>query len=207
VQRRNASLAGDFRRLASPLAAAFLSATVAAAESPASETTIQEKLEVCASCHGQNGNSTIEGIPSLAGQPEIFITTQLIYFREGLRQSKQMTPQADGLSDADIEAIAEHYSELTPVTIDRPIIRDLYERGRAIVRSMRCGTCHLPDYSGRAQMPRLAGQREDYLVLSMRAYLDETRGGPDTTMIGILHGLSGLDIRALAHFLSLQTAQ
>ena len=207
MQRRNTSLAAGFRRLASPLAAAFLLWAADPLPSRGSEDALEEKLKVCGACHGANGNSSLKNIPSLAGQPEIFLTTQLIYFREDLRQSEQMTPQADGLSDADIEAIAAHYSKLPPVTINRPVIRDLYDKGRALARSMRCGTCHLPDYSGRAQMPRLVGQREDYLVMAMRAYLDETRGGPDTTMIEILYGLSDQDIRALAHFISLQNSQ
>lgn len=207
MQRRFVSIAAEFRRLASSLAAAFLLLAADPLPSSASEDALEEKLKICGACHGANGNSSLKNIPSLAGQPEIFLTTQLIYFRENLRRSEQMTPQVDGLSDPDIEAIASHYSKLPPVPNNHPTNRDLYDRGRALAQSLRCGTCHLPDYSGRAQMPRLAGQREDYLVMAMRSYLNETRGGPDTTMIETLYGLSDQDIRALAHFLSLQNTQ
>ena len=49
-------------------------------------------------------------------------------------------------------------------------------------------------------MPRLAGQREDYLESEMRAYRASQR--PDTTMTAALYGVKDDEIRALAHFLS-----
>lgn len=51
-------------------------------------------------------------------------------------------------------------------------------------------------------MPRLAGQREDYLIKAMKDYRDRRRGGPDTTMIEIMTGTPDEDIQALAHFLA-----
>jgi cytochrome c553 len=51
-------------------------------------------------------------------------------------------------------------------------------------------------------MPRLAGQREDYLLHAMIGYRDNKRTGADTTMSGILHGMSDADLAALAHFMS-----
>jgi cytochrome c553 len=51
-------------------------------------------------------------------------------------------------------------------------------------------------------VPRLAGQREEYLESEMRAYRDGTRKGGDTIMAAALYGVSGADIKALAHFLA-----
>jgi len=48
--------------------------------------------------------------------------------------------------------------------------------------------------------PRLAGQREDYLYESMRAYRDNRRTGADTIMAAALYGVSDTDIQALAHY-------
>jgi len=67
---------------------------------------------------------------------------------------------------------------------------------------MHCGQCHLADFRGRAQMPRLAGQREDYLVDTMKSYRDGKRTGADTTMSEVLYGLKDADIVALGHFLA-----
>jgi cytochrome c553 len=51
-------------------------------------------------------------------------------------------------------------------------------------------------------MPRLAGQREEYLRSEMLAYRDGTRSGGDTVMAAALYGVKDDEITALAHFLS-----
>jgi cytochrome c553 len=66
-----------------------------------------------------------------------------------------------------------------------------------------CGTCHLPNYVGREQMPRLAGQREDYLLHSMRQFRNNTATGRDTIMAASLHGMNDDDLKAIAHYLAL----
>jgi cytochrome c553 len=43
------------------------------------------KLAVCAACHGPDGNSVMDGVPSLAGQPKVFLENNLILIREGIR--------------------------------------------------------------------------------------------------------------------------
>jgi len=47
----------------------------------------KEKAEICAGCHGDNGISQTENIPSLAGQPDQFIQWQLVFFRAGTRKN------------------------------------------------------------------------------------------------------------------------
>ena len=69
---------------------------------------------------------------------------------------------------------------------------------------MGCGGCHLADFSGQKQVPRIANQREDYLAATMKAYRDNKRAGPDTSMNGILYRVPDGDIDALAHFLAHQ---
>jgi cytochrome c553 len=78
----------------------------------------------------------------------------------------------------------------------------LVARGKELAAAQHCGQCHLPHYRGRDQMPRLAAQREDYLVAEMIAYRDGRRTGADTTMAGVLHGVSDADIKALGAFLA-----
>jgi cytochrome c553 len=51
-------------------------------------------------------------------------------------------------------------------------------------------------------MPRLAAQREDYLVETMKAYRENKRTGADTTMAEVMRGVPDADIAALAHFLA-----
>jgi len=160
-------------------------------------------IALCETCHGKGGNSEIALTPSIAGQPETFITNQLIYFREGLRASPVMQGVAKGMKDPDAIALAKHFAA-SPVRIVSPGATDpkLAQRGKQLIDTMHCGQCHLPDFRGRSQIPRLAGQREDYLVTTMIAYRDGKRTGADTTMTEVLYGLKDDDIKALGHLLA-----
>jgi cytochrome c553 len=162
-----------------------------------------ETVTACEICHGKGGNSTTALTPSIAGQPVTFLENQLIFFREGLRASAVMQGVAKGMKDKDITELAKHFAA-SPVKIVSPGAADpkLDARGRQLAGGMHCGQCHLPDFRGRAQMPRLAGQREDYLVETMKAYRDGKRTGADTTMSEVLYSLSDADIKALGHFLA-----
>jgi cytochrome c553 len=163
----------------------------------------QDRVQLCAACHGPDGNSTNPHIPSIAGQPKIFIEQQLILLREGVRTSDQMAPIVKGLKDAEIVKLAEHFSRLPATSMEAgPVQKSLAQRGAARAKELRCGSCHLADFSGQNQIPRLAGQREAYLEAEMRAYRDGKRAGGDTIMAAALYGVSDADIKALAHFLS-----
>jgi len=181
------------------LAAALWGA--AAGSAPAADA---ELVERCGICHGADGRSALVGVPSLAGQPAEFITLQMILLREGLRQAPPMNQQAEGLSDAAIEALAAHFAALRPGPAPDRGARDaaLAATGAALSARMNCGVCHLPDYRGRAQIPRLAGQREEYLLAALRAYRDNHRVGTDTSMNGVLYGVPDAALAALAHHLA-----
>jgi cytochrome c553 len=133
---------------------------------------------MCGACHGANGNSALALSPSLAGQPKVFLENTLILIREGLRQIAPMQAKAQ----------------------DIPRDEAAYRRGEAIASRALCGTCHLPSYAGQQQMPRLAAQREDYLVQSMREFRDNKAQGRDTMMNGVLRGFSDRDIADMAHY-------
>jgi len=163
----------------------------------------QERLPLCAACHGEDGNSANPEVPSIAGQPQLFLENQLILFREELRRSDQMAPVVKGLKDAEIVKLAAHFSKLPAKGMETgPADSSLMKAGMEKASRLRCGVCHLADFNGREQMPRLAGQREDYLVAEMRAFRDNKRAGGDTIMAATLYGVSDADISALAHFLS-----
>ena len=163
---------------------------------------ISARLMACAACHGVDGNSQLPNIPSLAGQPKVFVENQLVIIREGLREIAAMKGQLDGVSDAEITAMAVHFAKLPARNTPTPGDPALMAQGKALAEGMRCGICHLPDYRGREQMPRLAAQREDYLRYSMLQFKNNQATGRDTIMAASLYGVSDNDIKALAHFLA-----
>ena len=163
----------------------------------------QERLQLCAACHGPDGNSTNPQVPSIAGQPKLFIENQLILFREEIRKSDQMLPVVKGLKDAEIIKLAGHFSKLPAKGMETGAAdKALMKTGLEKAKTLRCGICHVSDFSGQNQIPRLAGQREAYLEAEMRAYRDNKRTGGDTIMTAALYGVTDADIKALAHFLA-----
>lgn len=162
-----------------------------------------QQLNLCIACHGPQGNSQNPQFPSLAGQPKVFIENQLVLIREGLRDIPQMKGLFDGMKDADLAVLANYFSAQTPIRAAAdPVNPETYQRGKDIARNMLCGTCHLPDYSGRQQIPRLAGQHEAFLLYAMKQFRDHAGPGRDTIMSASLYGLKDSELADLAHFLS-----
>lgn len=168
---------------------------------------LSEQLQACVACHGEGGNATAPNMPSLAGQQPLFLTNQLILFREGLRKSDLMTPVAQGLKDDEILAISEAFAKMPPKPAAVPVAaaeEPRMKRGAELVSQLRCNNCHLPSLQGREQIPRISAQREDYLAQSMKQYRDNQRVGSDTSMTAAMYGVVEADIEALAYFLARQ---
>ena len=174
------------------------------AQAPIAGKPLAEQLETCVACHGEGGNATAPNMPSLAGQQPLYITNQLILFREGLRKSELMSPSAQGLQDEEILKLADAVSKLTLKPLPIAPVQTRMGRGAELIKSLRCNNCHLPTLLGREQIPRIAGQREDYLGQSMRQYRDNQRVGSDTSMAAAMYGVPDADVDALAHFLAAQ---
>jgi cytochrome c553 len=161
---------------------------------------IHEQAESCAACHGPGGHSSMTEVPSLAGQPAYYLTLQLTLFRDKQRRSARMSPVAASLSDSDLEQLSAYFAALPPA---EPLDgQDNSGVGERLAQANHCTACHLATYAGQNQMPRLAGQREDYLLKAMKDYRDGKRPGFDGTMTEVLHGLPDRDLAALAHYLS-----
>ena len=109
-----------------------------------------------------------------------------------------------GVTDYDFMDMAAYFSRQTPPRGDGSPDPKLRARGAELAKTMGCGSCHLADFRGQKQIPRLDRQREDYLASSLKAYRDNKRAGTDTNMNGLMYRVSDADIQALAHFLAHQ---
>jgi cytochrome c553 len=183
-----------------PLALALAAVVFWTASAAAQEMPLAERIKLCGTCHGEDGNSRMANIPSLAGQPAFFILNQLFLMREGVRRIEVMTPLVKDLNDADLDALAKHFASLAPKPTQEPIDPSLARRGEELAVGGRCASCHLPSLAGQEQMPRLAKQRVDYLIHAMKEFRDNTRSGADTLMSNVVAGLPDADIAALAHY-------
>lgn len=138
-------------------------------------------------------------VPSLAGQPETFLTLQMILFRGRIRRFEPMNAAMRGIRDAEAEALARFAAAPPPPAPEGARDAQRAVRGRALSAGHRCGVCHLADHAGQNQVPRLSGQREDHLLHSMRDYRAGARHGTDVSMQAVPYGLSERDLADLAH--------
>lgn len=160
------------------------------------------RAAACAACHGGSDRTPAAGSPTLAGQQREFLVLQMFLFREGLRDVPQMAGMFKGVSDRELTEIATYYASQKPLAPAGKRDPRRHARGAALAAAMGCGSCHLQDYRGQNQVPRIASQREDYLVSAMRDYRDNRRSGSDTSMNSVLYQVSDADIQALAHYLA-----
>ena len=181
------------------LFATWLSGMPARAADPAAA-----KAEVCAGCHGDNGISQTENIPSLAGQPDQFTQWQLVFFRGGARKNELMQPIAEQITNEDVRVLGAYFASLTPPKDAKPDDNpDLSKKGAEAAVGRRCASCHGDGFAGTKAVARLAGQREEYLVKALHDYKSGARsGGAGAAMTDVAYPLSDEEITALAHYLA-----
>ena len=179
-----------------------VAATSAGAQSRGDPARGEAKAKTCAVCHGDAARPPLPMTPWLAGQQEDAMMLQLFLIREGLREIPSMAGMLDKVTDPDFFDLAAYYARQALPRAAGAGNPGLRERGAELAKSMGCGSCHLGDYSGQKQVPRIANQREDYLAATLKAYRDNKRAGPDTSMNAAMYRVSDGDIEALAHYLA-----
>ncbi|WP_213769487.1 c-type cytochrome [Bradyrhizobium sp. dw_78] len=169
----------------------------------ASAQTIEERAAPCLACHGDNGQSQTENIPSLGGQQAAYALIQLFMFREKLRVFEPMNDMTKSFTDDDLHAFSDFIATLPkpapPADAGDPA---RMARAAALVQQNHCNSCHQPDFSGGDNIPRIADQREDYLAKTMREYKDNSRHGYDDTMAEVLQPVTADQIDDLAYYIS-----
>jgi cytochrome c553 len=162
----------------------------------------RQKAQVCVACHGPGGNSANPLVPTLAGQPQQFIVTQLFMFRDGKRKDAQMSPFAANLSNADLNDLAAYFSAQPHAPPAHATASETAAAGRRITEQNNCIACHARTLMGQQHIPRLAGQQAEYLRTQLRGFKASTRFDMDGNMTSAAQALSDIDIDILADYLS-----
>ncbi|MEO6407342.1 MAG: c-type cytochrome [Burkholderiaceae bacterium] len=164
------------------------------------------KAQVCAACHGADGNAVVAGTPSLAGQPRQFLVQALFMYREGTRKNALMTPIAQPLTNADLNDLAAWFSaqKMTAPTAKLDAART--DKARAITEQNNCVACHTASLVGQQHIPRLAGQNKAYLLEQLKGFKASTRGDLDGTMTSAAQALAVEDLELIADYLSTRVA-
>lgn len=177
----------------------FAALVLIATTLPASAQSFADLMSTCLACHGEKGQSETPEVPSLGAQPSAAMLIQLYLFREKRRTNEIMNEMAKAMTDADLQRFSDAIAKLPAPKppADAPDAARM-ERGRALAQQHHCNSCHNPDYSGRDNIPRLAAQREDYLVKGLREYKSGTRKGYDPQMAEVLQPVTDEQIVDLA---------
>jgi len=187
-----------------PAARAGAGGNVAAAK-PQAVDWAQRFAAQCAACHGANGRSEQPLTPVLAGQPSLYAATQLFLFREGRRNNEAMTAVAKTLSDADLRGFSDFIGTLPPVAAPpaaTPPDATRMAQGRALADQHKCLFCHGAALEGGQQVPRIAGQHEDYLKDSLRGFHSGQRPGYTQAMAAAVSQIPPADLDLLAYFVA-----
>jgi len=162
-----------------------------------------EKLAPCLACHGAEGQSQTENVPSLGAQTPPYSLIQLFMFREKLRLAEPMNEAAKELTDEELQSVAAALAALpAPQPPADPGDPARLERTRALTEQNHCNICHRPDFSGQETVPRLAHQREDYLLKTLREYKSGARHAYEPIMVQVLQPIDDAQLVEFAYYLS-----
>jgi cytochrome c553 len=169
---------------------------VAALGATAGAEGIEDKLQVCKSCHGDNGKPIDPTIPTIWGQTEYFLVKQLHDYKSGDRENLVMASFAKRLTQAELRPAAAYLSKKTWPAKEAPAAAVPEPEGIAV-----CQICHQQKLAGGLPAPRLAGQSYDYLVEAMRAFADGDRTN-NADMVKIMQELSPAKRQEIAKYIS-----
>jgi cytochrome c553 len=169
--------------------------------------------QVCAACHGADGNSVAATNPKIAGQFAEYLHKQLADYKpqagkKPARDNPIMTPMVANLSEDDIKSLAAYYAgqKLTPAAASD---KDLATLGQKIWRGgipssnvPACAGCHGPAGAGiPAQYPRLSGQFAEYTAAQLKAFKEGGRANdPNGMMRGVAARLTEREIQAVSQY-------
>ena len=169
---------------------------------PLSAQSIEEKIQICTGCHGQNGKPVDKTIPAIWGQRQGYLYIQLRDFKRGDRKNDIMQPIVSSMERADMLAIAEYFSKKPWPDLGQPRApKEVANRALRANASVGCTGCHLDQFQGDGTVPRLAGMSRDYLTKTIGDFRSRARGN-NPGMSDLMLATAPDDLAALTEYLA-----
>jgi len=163
---------------------------------------IDDKAQVCAGCHGEKGIPQQAAWPAIWGQQQGYLYLQLRDFKSGARKDDIMSPIAQSLERADMQALALYFSQKPWPDLQQPrASREVAGRAQTAINAIVCTSCHQSGFLGDSTQPRLAGQTREYLQKSMLDFRTRSRGN-NPGMTDLMLAVSEQDIADIAAYLA-----
>ena len=160
------------------------------------------KAAMCLDCHGVNGNSSMPGTPSLAAQNARYIYLQLRDFQEGRRENPIMSPMTAGLTRPEMQELANYFSKQKLSSKGFKADPDKAALGKAKADETLCAMCHLGEFIGQNEIPKVAGQNFDYVIKTLKDFKAKNRTNDAGNMTSVASTLSEQDIENLGHYIA-----
>ena len=177
-----------------------------AASAPSGNALYAERFRnVCAACHGADGRSDMAGTPVLAGQYSLYTITQLFLFREGRRTNEAMVALAKPMTDTDLRGFSDFIGTLAPVSAPPPAAppdATRMSKGQALAQQHKCVFCHGVALDGGQGVPRIGGQKEEYVRATLRGFKSGERPGYRRAMTEALSQVPVDDLAAMAYYVA-----
>src|ERR1700693_2928569 len=133
------------------------------------------KVITCSACHGANGNSSSDMMPSISGLDPAYFKRQIENYAAGKRPSPEMEPYAKEIQFLGLDQIAAYFAAQKRVPTPIRSSAEAAARGKTI--AAQCVICPGPDGKGEPArlIPGLAGQPPGYLAQQMVLFKADTR--------------------------------
>ena len=162
---------------------------------------------VCAACHGADGNSAITLNPKLAGQHPEYLLKQLTQFKTGVRVNAVMNGIAATLTTEEMQGLSKLYAEQA-LTLGKAkkngvgsLGESIYRGGIAATQVPACASCHGANGAGiPKQFPRLSGQHADYTYEQLKKFRTEERANAPM-MTQIASKMTEAQMQAVADYM------
>ncbi len=162
---------------------------------------------VCAACHGADGNSVISLNPKLAGQHPEYLLKQLKNFKEGTRANAVMSGMVANLTPEDMQNLATYFAaqkqNLAKAKTNGAgsLGEKIYRGGIAKTNLPACASCHGANGAGiPRQFPRLAGQHADYTLQQLKTFRTGERANAPMMML-IAAKMTEAEMQAVADYM------
>ena len=129
----------------------------------------------------------------------------MFLFREGRRHNEAMIALAKPMTDTDLRGFSDFIGTLPPVPAPAPATPPDAARmvkGQALAHQHKCTFCHGADMAGGQQVPRIGGQKEDYLLATLKGFKSGDRPGYTRAMTEALSQVSVEELDLLAYYVA-----
>jgi cytochrome c553 len=179
-----------------------LGLALAASTTAADAESIEDKVQICAGCHGADGKPVDKSFPVIWGQQQGYLYIQLRDFKRGDRKNEIMQPIAASMERDDMLAIAAYFSQKPWPDLGQPSApKPVADRAIRANGSVGCTGCHLDHFQGDGTVPRLAGMSREYMTKTIDDFRSRARGN-NPGMSDLMLATSPDDLAALEQYLA-----